>query len=142
VGAHTFTVAARDAVGNAATGSHAYAIVYATGPCLGEPGHQILPPIRADGSTEVKRGSTVPAKFRVCDATGTSIGAPGTVVAFTMNGTAPVPSTIPHATFRWDPQAQQWIYDIDTDALAAGSTNVFRVVLNDGTWIEFSLRVR
>ena len=59
------------------------AVRYAdSGACLGAPGHAILPPINADGSSVFKQGSTVPAKFRVCDANGNSIGTPGVVADF------------------------------------------------------------
>ena len=58
--------------------------------CLGAAGRTILQPINADGSSVFKQGSTVPAKFRVCDAKGNSIGTPGVVASFkqiqTING--------------------------------------------------------
>jgi len=41
--------------------------------CLGSPGHQILAPIRADGTRTFEAGNHVPAKFRVCDANGVSV---------------------------------------------------------------------
>src|ERR1051326_6101331 len=44
----------------------------------------ILPPINPDGPSVFKRGSTVPVKFRVCDAAGQSVGTPGLVTSFTM----------------------------------------------------------
>ena len=53
-----------------------------TGICLGSPGHQVLQPLNIDGTSVVKKGSTVPVKFRVCDANGNSIGTPGVVTNF------------------------------------------------------------
>src|SRR5262245_30762238 len=50
--------------------------------CYGDAGHQILQPINADGSSVFKQKSTVPAKFRVCDANGNPIGTPGVVTSF------------------------------------------------------------
>src|SRR5262249_6884702 len=44
-------------------------ILYASGGiCNGDAGHQILPPIKADGTLVANQGRTIPAKFRVCDA--------------------------------------------------------------------------
>src|SRR5205823_8774579 len=101
----------------------ALTIRYATTSCLGSPGHTVLQPINADGSSVFKRGSTVPVKFRVCDANGLSIGTAGVV---TGSPAAPVLvskstgaggvdesvySTTPDTSFRWDPSAQQWIYN-------------------------------
>src|SRR5213078_2039518 len=60
-----------------------FSIMYAqSGLCLGSPGHAILQPINADGTSVFKQGSTVPAKFRVCDAAGNSIGTSGVVTSF------------------------------------------------------------
>lgn len=125
---------------------------YATGgACLGDAGHSILPPVSPAGSSVFKGGSTVPAKFRVCDANGVSQGTPGVVSSFrlvgvgtgTLNSTdAAVASTTPDATFRWDPTAQQWIFNMETKALAAGSTYAFRIGLNDGSSITFQFGLR
>src|SRR5205823_4611742 len=49
-------------------------ITYVTsGMCAGDVGHQIRQPINVDGSSVWRQGSTVPAKFAVCDANGVSI---------------------------------------------------------------------
>lgn len=124
----------------------------AAGACLGEPGHTILQPVNADGSSVFKRNSTVPAKFRVCDASGASIGAPGTVAAFNlvqiMSGTIttdvnePVDSTTPFNEFRWDAVAQQWIFNMATKSLSAGRTYFYRATLNDGSTIDFHFGIR
>jgi hypothetical protein len=34
-------------------------------------------------------------------------------------------STTPDANFRWDPSAQQWIFNISTKPLAAGRTYIY-----------------
>jgi hypothetical protein len=44
------------------------------GICAGDIGHQILQPINAAGSSVFNSKSTTPAKFRVCDVNGVSIG--------------------------------------------------------------------
>ena len=123
-------------------------ILYATGGlCLGDAGHQILQPINVNGTSVFKQGSTTPAKFRVCDANGASVGTPGVVASFrlvqTISGTVTnsvddtVASTTPDAAFRWDSTAQQWIFNISSKSWAANTTYVFLVTLNDGTPIQF-----
>jgi hypothetical protein len=79
--------------------------------------------VNPDGTSVFKKGSTVPVKFRVCDATGVSIGAAGVVtgtpaqpvLVTKTNGTGGIDesvySTTPDTSFRWDPTAQQWIYN-------------------------------
>ena len=123
-------------------------IVYANGgTCLGQPGHAMLQPINADGSSVFKQGSTVPAKFRVCDANGVSIGRAGVVTSFrlvqTMNGTVdatvnePVVSTTPDAQFRWSSSDQQWIFNINTRSVKASLTYAYEITLDDGSSISF-----
>ena len=130
-----------------------FAITYASnGQCLGSPGHEVLPPLAADGSSIVRQNATIPVKFRVCDANGISIGTPGVVTSFTLlrvvEGTAAAEITIepvsitPDTAFRWDASAQQWIFNLSTKALAAGATYVYAIGLNDGTSIEFRFGVR
>jgi hypothetical protein len=91
-------------------------------------------------------------KFRVGDVNGVSIGTPGTVTSFritaVINGTVSTPvdlppsSTTPDTAFRWDPTAQQWIFNLDTSGLAAGSTYVFTIALADGSSINFQFGLR
>jgi uncharacterized repeat protein (TIGR03803 family) len=120
--------------------------------CLGQPGHAILAPINADGSSVFKRNSSVSVKFRVCDANGASIGTPGVVSAFNLvqviAGTTSqvvnegVDSTNPDGAFRWDPTGQQWIFSLATKNLAADKTYVYRIALNDGSAIDFRFGLR
>ena len=122
------------------------------GTCQGAPGHAILQPINADGTSVFKQGSTVPAKFRVCNTASVSVGSPGVVSAFNLlqvvAGTVvqtvnePVLSTTPDSTFRWDSTAQQWVFNISTKNLAAGKTYFYRITLNDATLIEFRFGLR
>jgi hypothetical protein len=117
------------------------------GICDGDAGHQILQPINADGSSVFNSKSTSPAKFRVCDLNFVSIGTAGVVKDFrlvqvvsgtvtTMNET--VDSTTPDTAFRWDPTAQQWIFNINNKSLGgANQTYYFLITLNDGTTIPF-----
>jgi len=131
------------------TGSITYA---SSGSCLGEPGHQILQPINVDGSSVFKQKSTVPAKFRVCDAAGHSIGTAGVVTGFVLyqivNGTVTstvnedVTSTAADQNFRFDPSAQQWIFNIDTKSQSANKTYIYLITLADSTTITFQFGLK
>ena len=125
------------------------------GMCAGDVGHAIRQPINSDGSSVWKQRSTVPAKFAVCDVNGTSIGTPGVVTNFwlikTISGTVVTypdetpDSTTPDTAFRWDPTAQQWIYNISTKSPPVSTANityVFAISLNDGTTIQFQFGLK
>lgn len=119
--------------------------------CVGQPGHQILQPVNADGTSVFRQGRTVPATFRVCNAAGQSIGTPGVVQDFRLTqvitGTTSavnetVPSTTPDTAFRWDAAAAQWIFNISTAGQQAQRTYVYTITLNDGTTIGFRYGLR
>jgi hypothetical protein len=147
VGSKTFSVSATDNVGSGSNKSAGYSVTYAGGgTCFGDAGHQILQPINADGTSVWKQGRTIPAKFRVCDANGVSVGTAGAVRSFFLtqiiSGTVTavdetVSSTTPDTAFRWDATNQQWIFNISTTSLAANNTYVYTITLNDGTTIVF-----
>jgi hypothetical protein len=147
VGSKVFGVSTLDQVGNAGTGSTSYVVQYSGGSCLGSPGHQVLQPVNPDGSSAFKKGSTVPIKFRVCDALGTSIPDPELVTSFKLvkkvSGTVESvvlenpTSTTPDTAFRWDATAQQWIFNLSTKNLAGNYTYYYAIDLNDGTKITF-----
>src|SRR5262245_2297606 len=146
VGIKTFTVESTDAAGNHATLTRSYSVQYATGiACMGGPGHAILQPINEDGSSVFKQKSTVPAKFRVCDARGESMSIGEVVSSFRLVqkslGTLTevdemVVSTTPDTSFRWDPSGQQWIFNIGTKNLISNATYYYRITLNDSTTID------
>jgi hypothetical protein len=147
VGSQTFSVSATDNVGNGSNRSAGYSVTYAaSGTCFGDAGHQILQPINADGTSVWKQGRTIPAKVRVCDGNGVSIGTAGVIRSFFLtqiiSGTVTavdesVASTTPDTAFRWDATNQQWIFNISTTSLAANNTYVYAITLNDGTTIVF-----
>ncbi len=137
------------------SGSITQLVTYMTGgTCDGDLGHTILQPINASGTMSVfKMGSTVPTKFRVCDANGVSIGTAGVVTAggYGLLAKANTPgisidedsySTTPDTAFRWDPTGQQWIFNQATGK-NNGTLNqtlvtyYFGINLNDGSWIYF-----
>jgi hypothetical protein len=121
------------------------------GTCLGSAGHSILQPVNVDGTSVNKQGSTVPAKFRVCNALGQSIGTPGVVTNFvlyqrigatsdTINEV--VDSTTPDSAFRWSATDQQWIFNINTKPLQKNYKYFYRVDLNDGSAIYFAFSLK
>jgi hypothetical protein len=122
-----------------------------SGTCDGDFGHVILQPINADGTSVWHQGRTIPAKFRICNASGVSIGTTGVVTSFNLtgmiNGTVSnvdetVSSTTPDSVFRWDPTGQQWIFNISTATLPAGQTYVYTIALNDGSIIMFQFGLK
>jgi MBG domain (YGX type) len=117
----------------------------------GDPTHAILQPINPDGSSVSKAGSTVPAKFRVADANCNSIGTPGVVTSFYLLAQTADPnvtvnedvvSTTPDTAFRWDPTAQQWIFNISTKGMKASQKYTYQITLNDGSTIKFSFALK
>jgi hypothetical protein len=127
-----------------------FAVTYlASGMCLGSPGHQVLQPVNANYLVDLsvfKQGSTVPIKFRVCDANGVSIGTPGVVTSFVLTSHTTLPpgavideaviSTTPDTAFRWSSSDQQWIFNLSTKSLVKNVTYFYTITLNDGSTIE------
>lgn len=117
------------------------------GTCSAGPGHQILVPISTSGSTTFPRAttSTIAVQFRVCDAKGTAVSSAGVVSSFTLlqQITGGVATTInqPQSTaFAFNGTNQDWVFNLSTSTptnLAAGSTYVYQINLNDGTSINF-----
>jgi hypothetical protein len=139
-----------DGEGHAFVGT---AFLYSTASCLGSPGHSVLPPIKPDGSSVFKLGSTVPVKFRVCDANGVPVGTAGIVsgsgapVLYSKtNGSGgvdePVYSTTPDTAFRWDGTARQWIFNQSTENLTLGVIYTYRINLKDGSYIQYTFGVK
>jgi hypothetical protein len=153
VGTKTFTVATTDAAGNQASASATYRVIFAGGgTCLWNNGHQVLWPIKADGSSVFWQGLPVLARFRVCDANGRSVGSPGVVSSFKLvealsNGITQtlnqdVPSVVAPPVFKWDPFLQEWAFAINTKGYAKATTYAFRVTLSDTTFIDFRFALK
>ena len=51
-------------------------------------------------------------------------------------------STTPDTAFRWDPTAQQWIFNISTKGMQAAVKYTYQITLNDYTAITFSFALR
>jgi hypothetical protein len=134
-----------------ASQTQSIAIKYSLASCLGDQGHQILQPINVDGSSVFKAKGTVPAKFRVCDVNGNSIGTPGVVSSFvlasidntqTTSVNEDVLSTTTDTSFRWEPTAMQWIFNINTKSLSASKKYTYLITLNDGSSIQFAFGLK
>jgi hypothetical protein len=139
----------------AASVPQSFKILYASsGTCVGDAGHQILQPINADGSSVFKQGSTIPIKFRVCDANGSSVGplpnggsiVQSLVLTKVISGSGStnetVVSTTPDTAFRWDSTNQQWIFNLSTKNLVPNATYYYTITLNDGSTIGFRFGLR
>ncbi len=151
VGGQSVPCAATDNAGNTNSASESYSVIYSTGACLGAPGHTVLQPVNADGSSIFKVGSTVPVKFRVCDANGVSIGSAGVATAPVMTAKVgagstgefeAVVSTTPDTGFRWSATDQQWIFNLSTKNLVGGAKYSYTVNLNDGSHIDFAFNAK
>jgi hypothetical protein len=114
-----------------------------------------LQPINTDGTSVFQRkgGSTIPVKFRVCDASGnpisnpTAVFAPSTAALTLLGAVRGTVSTvnedgemvIPDAAFRYS--GGQWIFNMATSNLNQGSTYQFRINLAAGN-ITFAVGVK
>lgn len=115
--------------------------------CNAGPGHEILAPINVDGTTVFTRATTasIPVQFRVCDASGASVSTAGVVSTFRLlrkiTGTTTTTLNQSQSTaFTFDATAQDWLFNLSTASptnLAAGSTYVYQILLNDGTSFNF-----
>jgi hypothetical protein len=139
---------AGDANHSVSSGSKTFTIGFGVCSASVGSGGMILPPINSDGTSVYPRkgGSTVPVKFRVCDALGNSISNSSAVFAGT-GGTLTMLSKvratvdgvneagindIPDVAFRWDASGKQWIYNMGTTNLTSGYTYTFRINLTSG----------
>lgn len=148
VGTKSFEVVATDEAGNSTTRSISYQVQYqpAGVECGDVAGHQILRPIEADGSRTFNGGSTVPAKFRVCDFYGEPVTTAGVVEKFRLvkigssdTDQAPTPTNKKEQFRAGD---SQWIYNISTKGLPQGEKLGYRIWLNDGTAIDFGFTLK
>ena len=130
------------------------------GPCFGGPGHQILPPIKTDGSSAFKPNSKVDVQFRVCEVHGipvfwTDVVSSFKLVKIVRNGrTQNVSIDLEgdsddrdrhgrhQREFRFDLDDLAWVFHLNTKVLGGEGTYFFRIDLADGTNIEFSFSVK
>jgi uncharacterized repeat protein (TIGR01451 family) len=124
--------------------------------CTNGPGHVILAPINAGGSSTFTKATTpsIPVQFRVCNAQGTSISA--TVISsFALTAVNGAPSSTPAplasdnqpfhfvgGTLAGGAGSQGWQFNLSTANLSKGVTYAYRINLNDGTSINFQFAVQ
>ena len=100
----------------------------------------ILRPIKADGSSAFKQGSTVPVKFQLRDADGNIVTNAEACIFVTKvsNGNIGEMEAISTAAastgnlFRYDPDSEQYIFNLATKSLSTGTWEI-RIKLDDGT---------
>ncbi len=130
------------------------------GPCFGGPGHQILPPIRTDGSSVFKPNTKVDVEFRVCESHGIPVWWMDVVRSFKLvkivrNGQTQNVSVDLEGDsddhdrhgrhereFRFDFDDLAWEFHLNTKVLGGEGTYFFTILLNDGTTIDFSFTVK
>jgi parallel beta-helix repeat protein len=110
----------------------------------------VLEPINADGTSVFKRGRTIPVKFQLFDDAGLPVStAQATIevakVSDDVVGTFEEGSSTSAAdtgnVFRFDPEAQQYIFNLGTKTLETG-TYVLRITLDDGQIFEVRFALR
>jgi hypothetical protein len=142
VGTYTFQVAAVDAADNTVTASHTYHIRYVFS--------GVLQPINPDGSSVFKFGRTVPVKLQLTDASGAYVtnatvriylakisdGVIGTELEASSTSAASTGNT-----FRYDPEANQYVFNLGTRDLSKGTWQA-RIEVSDGAsyFVVFSLK--
>lgn len=150
IGVTTVTFRAVDDGGNSAQGTARVRVVYNFG--------GFLPPLLRDGTASIqqgRQGRTIPVKFQLRCANGTSVSAAvATIAVFKMLdvATGAVDTTDLTADagaannngvlFRYDATSQQYVYNLSTAGWSAPATYRIIVTLDDGTqhMVEFSLR--
>jgi hypothetical protein len=110
-------------------------------------GRQILAPINADGTTVFTRATTtsIPVQFRVCDASGAAVSTAGVVSTFRLlrkitGATTTTLNQNQSNAFTFNAAAQDFVFNLSASSptnLAAGSTYVYQITLNDGTSFNF-----
>ena len=153
----TFTVVGKDQTGREASKTASYEVTFrSTGVCGGEAGHAALGDV-TNGGVGAGLLKTIRVFFRVCDYNGTpvtsfnpSYGMPkqldanGAVVRDAQGGCAPLLGllpiclTQPRQTF-FKPSGTGWYFDHDTTNLLVGNTYVFRIDLDDGSKIYYTV---
>jgi hypothetical protein len=140
VGSKTQTITATDKAGNIVTKTITYCVVYNFG--------GILQPL-VEGAT-YKAGSTIPMKFQLKDDAGAFISdAIATITYSKVSNNVAGSEVVAVSTgaastgnqFRYDSTANQYIFNLSTKGIAAGTYQV-SITLNDGTTktVRFSLK--
>jgi uncharacterized protein DUF11/MBG domain-containing protein len=122
--------------------------------CTNGPGHVILAPIAANGTSAFTKSATptIAVQFRVCDIKGASISSSGVVSSFVLTSVNGVPSSTPApqggpfafvgGALANGAGSAGWQFNLSTGNLTAGNTYVYRINLNDGTNITFQFKLQ
>lgn len=130
VGSHSFTVSARDYAGNAATRTVTYSVIGFSG---------FLPPV--EQNRVFKLGSTIPVKFQLTDASGNFITDATATISLQKRtdsvwGSPEEGESTSAATsgnlFRYDPVSNQYIFNLATKPLSAGTWRITITVYGTG----------
>jgi lysophospholipase L1-like esterase len=120
VGIHTHQIEVQDRAGNKASDTCQFTVVYG--------GAEVTEPLRIDGSSTFRAGSTVPIKFTLTDAVGERLDDVAATLSYTKLGdaTSATVEALPPAQahtgnqFRYDAGAGQYVFNWGTRGLAAG----------------------
>jgi hypothetical protein len=108
----------------------------------------ILLPIKADGTSVFAKGALIPVKINAFDVNSAPVTFPNTCVSLSqiqvISGAGTINSVgitgTPDTIFRWD--GAEWVFNLSTSALTANTTYVYRIVLGDGTFVDFKFGVK
>jgi hypothetical protein len=138
-GSTTVTCTATDAAGNTSTNSFTVQVQFA--------GLVILPPVKPDGTSVFKLGSTVPVKFQL-NPNVANVKANLTLAKITNGVVGPEQNAVSMGAnvgnlFRYDPECKLYIFNLATYKLSAGTWQL-RIDLHDGVThtVNITLKTR
>jgi hypothetical protein len=143
LGPHSFVVVATDCAGNSASAESTYFVRYAFG--------GFLPPVRDDGSSIFRQGSTIPVKFQLRDASGAIVSTASATLTYALVadgivGTVEEAISSAAATegnlFRFDPVSEQYVFNLSTDLLAPAKTYQLTAAIDDGSTRSVIVSIR
>lgn len=142
VGIKSYKVSAEDNAGNKRTATVTYYVGYNY--------DGVLQPIKVDGTSEFKLGSTIPVKFKLTDFDGNYVSTPVAKIYLTkitndIIGTEIEATSTSAATtgnlFRYDSTANQYIFILGTKTLTSGTWQI-RIALDDGSSKNVTIGLR
>lgn len=142
VGTKTFIVTATDSAGNSASKKISYKVVYAFG--------GILSPIKSDGSSTFKPGSTIPVKFQLKDKNGKFITNASAKLIYekldkaAMKAGQKLPPTSFAAVrnkFNYNMKGKLYTYNINTKGWPIG-TYLLTILLDDDISYKVSFKIK
>ncbi len=111
-----------------------------------------LPPLRTDVPGVYKRGRTVPVKFQLTNCAGAFVPTAvarlqifayaNQVIGTPVDDVSSAGNANTDDLFRYDPQSNQYIYNLGTSILRAGKSYLLRTVLDDGSTYDVVISIR